>query len=59
MRIKQIIGYFILAAATGFGISKIGQSGLLDHLENEWYSFLGFTVIFGLLGLAIYRVLRD
>ena len=49
----------LLVVAGSFGIYKVGQSGLLEHIEDEWYSFLGFTMIFGLLGLAIYRVLRD
>lgn len=59
MRNKQLFGYLLLVVAGGFGVYKIGQSGLLEHLESDWYSFLGFMVIGSLLGLAIYRVLRD
>jgi len=59
MRSKQIMGYFILAAAAGFAIHKINTSGLLEHLERDWFSFLGVLLLVLVLALAIFKVLRD
>ena len=58
MQLKQILGILLLILASAYGIYKISDSGVMDHLSEEWYSFLGFLLIALLLGTAIVRVLR-
>ncbi len=59
MRARQIVGYLILLVAAGYGLYKISDSGLLDHLAEDWISFLGTLLLVILLGAAVARVLRD
>ena len=59
MRVRQIFGYLLLAAAVTFGAFKIAGSGLLDRMGENWITFLGVMILIFLLGGAVFRVLRD